>query len=286
MNKIVNPTFGSDPEFAFINKITGKAVSACNKLGGSKKQPIDIGEGCGKQEDGVMGEGTIPPVKTREEFIQKIMYCKNTFDAIMKQQDPNIECVSISSAFYDESELQDPKVLEFGCDPSFSHWLKNVSPRPTAAEVGNLRSAGFHIHVGTETELTIEEIEKFMLCMDITCGLPSVLIDQDMNRKKLYGNPGDFRFKQLINLTIVEYRTLGGNCHDGEELIGYFFDQTNAAIELFNNYEKNVDLIDQYYKNIEKAISTNNEQLAISIMKAFNVQIPQYEKMGVANQLQ
>jgi hypothetical protein len=273
MNKITNPTFGSDPEFGFINIVTGEAVSGEGNIGGDKKEPVDIGMGCGKQEDGVMAEGTIPPVTTRQAFIDSIMYCRNHFDKLIKEKDKNYQCVSISSLKYSEKDLNTEQAMTFGCDPSFCIYTKNVSARPEPEEVGNLRSAGFHIHVGTKENLSIEEIEHFIFLMDVCCGLPSVFLDKDQDRKALYGNAGDFRFKLNPDLTLMEYRTLGGNNHATEDLIGFYFDQTEKAIEMFNNFDNFKELSEKYYFEVQKAIDTSDENLATQLLNLFKIDI-------------
>lgn len=268
-------TLGSDPEFAFVNSVTGKAVSAHGLIGGTKKQPTDIGEGCGKQEDGVMAELTIPPCSTEEEFVYYIMYGKNYFNNIIKKVNPHYECVSLSSQHYNSEDLQAKEVREFGCDPSYCIYTSRESVRPSAEEVGDLRSAGFHIHIGVPTHLDIPQIENLIFLMDVFCGLPSVLTDGDMERKRLYGNAGDFRFKYLNDqdITLVEYRTLGGANHRTPEHIAFFYQQTMAAVRTFNDIE-DID-IESMMPLVRKAIDTSDKDLAISLMEKFNITLPQ-----------
>jgi len=67
----------------------------------------------------------------------------------LQQINPNWELVPISSARYPEQELESKQAREFGCEKSYSIYT-GVSERPSAEEVGNLRSFGFHIHFGIE----------------------------------------------------------------------------------------------------------------------------------------
>ncbi len=276
MQKLEKVTFGSDPEFGLINKYTGKAISANGQFPGSKKNPADIGEDCGIQVDGVNLELTIPPGTTKEEFVRMIMYGKQRFQEIATEVDDSIRVISSSSMEYDDEQLSDPEVRIFGCDPSWDIYSGTVCKKPSADEVGNMRCAGFHIHVGVPYLLTVEEIERFIFCMDICCGLPSVIVDRDRDRKKLYGTPGDFRMSREEHLTRVEYRSLGGNCHGTAEHIGYFFDQTLQAIEMYNNMSEMEDLPDDHKYNwhkVQEAIATSNEELVQQLMNIFGVKI-------------
>lgn len=276
MQKLEKVTFGSDPEFGLINRYTGKAISANGQFPGSKKKPADIGRKCGIQVDGVNLELTIPPVTTKEEFVGAIMYGKKEFQKIASKVDESIQVISSSSMEYDEEQLSDPEVRIFGCDPSWDIYTMGECKKPSADQVGNMRCAGFHIHVGVPYLLSVDEIERFIFCMDICCGLPSVIIDRDRDRKKLYGTPGDFRMDRKDHLTRMEYRSLGGNCHGTPEHIGYFFDQTLQAIEMYNNMSEMEDLPDDHKYNwhkVQEAIATSNETLCQELMNIFSVQI-------------
>lgn len=263
MFKLINVTLGSDPEFAVVDR-NGIPKSVVGLLGGTKQKPTDIGNGCGSQEDNVGAEITIPPTNNRQEFIDSIMYGKNTCTEILQEKGYDLHLESASSFVYNKKELNSRAAMEFGCDPSFCIYTKDISHRPDPEEIGNLRSFGFHIHIGFNGIAEIDTIENIIKAMDIYCGIPSIIIDNDTERRKLYGNAGDFRFKHLPekNITIVEYRTLGGNMHKSEELIGYVFDQTQKAIDIVNNWgeyekdiENNLDIIQDTIDNgnIEKA---------------------------------
>jgi len=276
MQVLKNVTFGSDPEFALVNKYTGKAISANGQFPGNKKKPADIGKKCGIQVDGVNLELTIPPVTNRQDFIDMIMYGKGRFQEIATNVDASIQVISSSAMDYDDEQLSDPEVRIFGCDPSWDIYTMAQCKKPSADEVGNMRCAGFHIHVGVPCLLSIDEIERFIFCMDICCGLPSVIIDKDRDRKKLYGTPGDFRMDRKSTLTRMEYRSLGGNCHGTAEHIGYFFDQTLQAIEMYNGMSEMEDLPDDYKYNwhkVQEAIASSNEDLCRQLMNVFGVTV-------------
>ena len=59
---------GTDFEFG-IKDVNGTPISIVGKLGGTKDEPLSIGNGCARQEDNVFAECTIPPTKDLEEFV-------------------------------------------------------------------------------------------------------------------------------------------------------------------------------------------------------------------------
>lgn len=278
MFKLNNVTLGSDPEFGVVD-FNGNPRSVVGLLGGTKHEPIDIGNGCSKQEDNVGAEICIPPTNNKEEFIASIMYGKE--ECSRQLFDKGLELISASSLRYDAQELCTNKAMEFGCEPSFCVYTRTTSERPDPRDVGNLRSFGFHVHIGFDGISDVHNVEKIIKAMDLYCGLPSIIIDTDMERRQLYGNAGDFRFKQLAtkNITIVEYRTLGGNMHASEELIGYVFDQTMKAVEAVNNWETIGSKIEKYEADIRDTIDSGNIDSAKELCRMFDVLLFQREKI-------
>jgi len=267
MNKITNPTFGSDPEFFGVDRDTLQPVSVIGKLGGSKSEPLDIGNGCSRQEDNVLAEVCIPPVTNVTDFVKHINYAKNTCSELLAKY--NIKLVSASSMEMPESELQSDKAKEFGCSSSFCAWTSANVEVPPADIVGNLRSAGFHIHTAWKGDPEdFDLIERFIKNMDKYLGLPSLLIDTDTKRRNIYGKAGDFRFEALgENHVKVEYRTLGGNFSANDELMTWCFNQTLLAIDATNNGSEPEDII-------EHIIDTQNISEAQKLVDLWGLELP------------
>lgn len=262
---IKNFLIGSDPEFGVVNQ-AGTPSSVIGILPGNKKKPFDIGEGCGVQVDNVMAELTIPPANTKQEFVNSIMYGKQKINELLAPYGLMVR--SISSARYSEEALDNDIARTFGCDPSYCIYTKKVSPRPTPEEVGNLRSCGTHIHIGADRLLSIPEIERLIFCMDMFLGVPSILIDEDSDRRRLYGNAGDFRFTNTDTYTRVEYRTLGGIFTESPQLMEYVYDQTIKAIDFFNN---NPEL--EINKNVEDIINNADIETASEFTKKHKIHV-------------
>ncbi len=260
---------GTDPEFIIVDCQTGEPRSGIGKLGGTKANPEDIGEGCGVQEDNVTAELTVPPSTSVEEFIYYMNYGRNAINERLKPF--NLKLLSASSARYTEEELDNEVARKFGCEPSYCIYTKSISPRPTPEQIGNLRSAGFHIHIGADRLLTIEEVEALIFYMDVYLGLPSVILDLDTDRKKIYGNAGDFRFKNIVTsdeeFTIVEYRTLGAGLHGSDKHIKFVYEQTEKAIQAFNN--NSTPTIEE---NVQKTIDTNNTDAARKLCRDYGIE--------------
>lgn len=199
-------TIGSDFEVPIINTVTGDYISAIGLIGGTKANPIPIGEGCYRQEDNVAAEFNIPIVKTKEDFKKYIQYCIDYGNTFLKGINEDYELDIVSSAMYNDNQLQDDAAKQFGCAPSLNARLKKTTYNPSFDEIGNLRTFGFHIHVGSKELVdNLSEIERLVLRMDDVLGSLNQTIGIDTQRQKYYGMPGEFRIKPYG----FEYRVLG-----------------------------------------------------------------------------
>lgn len=212
-------TIGADPEF-FIEK-NKKYISSIGLIGGSKEEPLPmVKRGFAMQEDNVAVEYNIPACTTKEKFIEAINYGLH-YILRNKLKPSKYNFSKESAVYFDTDQLLHPKAMEFGCEPDFNAWTKNMNPRPEATSP-TLRSAGGHIHVGTNQD-SIEVIRA----MDLFLGVPSTVMDSGQLRKRLYGKAGAFRPKNYG----CEYRTLSNFWIFSKELVGWAYDQTQRAIE-------------------------------------------------------
>jgi len=158
-------TIGADPE-VFLKRINSEElVSVEGLVGGTKDHPLPITEeGHALQEDNVTAEYTIPPCRTVEELQKNINFVKTYLNNMLLPL--QLELSDKASAYLDKKYLKTKQALTFGCEPSFSIY-KGVSDRPSAEEVGNLRTFGFHLHFGFEDKLTDEELADFIFLCDL-----------------------------------------------------------------------------------------------------------------------
>lgn len=265
-------SIGSDPEYAAIDQ-NGTPRSAVGYIPGTKSEPFpldDKGE-FSIQIDNVGVEACIPPAYSREEFVNSMMTAKELTQKKLQEQRPSLVLQSLSSARYSEAELNSETAQTFGCDPSWCAHTGEVSHRPSPVDVGNLRSFGCHIHIGFKTTNDASAMDtaiNIIKAMDIMCGLGSVLLDQDADRRSIYGNAGDFRFRQIEDLNIVEYRTLGGAMHDNAELLGWVYDQTIKAVQMADTWE-DIDM-----SVIEFAINEGDTELCQELLSHYQIELP------------
>lgn len=169
----------------------------------------------------------------------------------------------VSAVSFDDEELQDPRALEFGCEPDFNAWTEDVNPKPKA-EDANLRSCGGHVHVGFD-KTKADKLTVIKL-MDLFMGVPSILMDEGEKRKQLYGKPGAFRDKPYG----VEYRVLSNFWIFSDKTIEWVWNQTLKAV---NAAEAQFTLSEQDSKDVVSCINNNDKELAQQLIKKFNLEV-------------
>ena len=235
---------GADPEF-FIKKKYGGYTSAVGLIGGSKWEPKKIDEdGHAILEDNVAVEFNIKPASSFDEFRSSIHKVLDHIRGIL----PGYEFSKESAVSFPQEELMTPEAQMFGCEPDFDAWRECVNEKPCANDK-NLRSAGGHIHVGSD--LAINNPVAVIRAMDLFLGVPSTQLDAGTLRRELYGKAGCFRAKSYG----VEYRTLSNFWIFDDSLIQWAFDGTQRALE-FVEKGNTIDVADGY--RIQRCINTNN----------------------------
>lgn len=270
-------TIGTDVEFFVVDQ-NNNSVSVEGKLGGEKKRPLDIGNGCNRQEDCVLAEFGTPPVQygEKDRFIAYLDYCKSIGNRILSEF--GLHLLAGSSRNFSKEELDTPQAMTFGCDPSYNVYTQSQSVIPSPSDVGTLRSAGFHIHIGFPKNFYRDEMsyitaaEKIIKSMDLHLGVPSIIMDMDTDRRKIYGKPGDFRFRFLDNgIFVVEYRSLGGGLLGCRESIEYVFKNTCVVIDKFLN---GFEVPRESENDIQNCILSNDVDSARDIINKFNLEKP------------
>lgn len=255
MNKKINITLGCDPEM-FVKSIeTGEIVSAEGKIGGTKEKPRAISEnGHLVQEDNVMVEFNIPPSNNSIEFIDNINHVLDYLENYVGKQGLVLECKA--SHLFNEKYLQTEQAKVFGCEPDYNVYLQDENPKVDGD--GRLRSCGGHIHIGYPNP-NEESTERIIKSMDIFLGLPSVWLDSDTRRRRLYGTAGSFRFKNFG----CEYRTLSNFWIKDDDSMAWAYDNTILAVNTALKYDLSV--LHGYDEDIRQAIDESNIELAKSL---------------------
>lgn len=262
MNKLVISTYGTDPEFLLRNNETGKFVSSFGIVPGEKENAFDLkelGPGYSVQKDNVLIEFCVPPSK---DFLTLYDYVKKAIKYTENNILPNsIEIVPVTTGEYSETELDNPFARAFGCSPSYNAWtglINESTPNTT-----NFRSSGFHIHFGM-SDNSPATVFSFIKLLDLTVGVPSVLIDDDKIRRKQYGGAGEFRPTNWG----CEYRVLGGYVMQSRDNFLAIEEGINLAIKMFN---EDFEFTDEDELNIQTAINTNNCKIAGELINKFSL---------------
>lgn len=247
---------GCDPEI-FLIDAAGALVSAIDKIGGTKDMPRPIkglGKGFAVQEDNVALEYNIPASSTPDEFVSNI----NKVMAALRKEvgGMGLAFSKLSAASFPASQLEDPRALEFGCDPDFNAWTLGINPKPKAPDAA-LRSCGGHVHVGAD----VDDVPALIRRMDLFLGVPSALMDQGLLRKSLYGKRGAFRKKPYGG----EYRTLSNFWIFDDALIKWVWQNTRLALDA-GQYT-----VEEDDNTILSAIDDGNVEAAMFLVKKWQI---------------
>lgn len=264
--KVNNVTLGADPE-VFLKNEEGKVVPSYYFIKGTKDKPERVSKdikGLAIQYDNVSAEYCIPACASLEEWLKHhnfmLDYIRETI------AEPNGLFVHAVPSVYIEPEttLEDI-AMEAGCDPDFDVYTNQPNCKPNITET-LLRSGGGHIHIGY-ADPSIPVNNELIKAMDLFLGVPSVLLDSDIDRKQLYGKAGCFRYKKYG----VEYRSLSNFWLQDNGLITWAWQSTMEAIDFVNNNgiitneDQIIDAINNYDKN-----------LATEILDDYGITIPTY----------
>lgn len=242
---------GSDPE-TFLRDAAGKYISSVGLIGGSKDEPMSIGNGCSVQEDNVTVEFNTPPTNDPQEFVNAINY--NLQWISNRAAELGLSVVFTPSAEFDREQLNTAASQTFGCDPDFNAWdFGSANPRPKSRNK-SLRSAGGHIHIEAP-ELDKLELTK---AMDLFVGVPMLEFDTDARRRELYGKAGAFRPKSYG----IEYRTASNAWLQSDDTKRWAFDQTQKAVEFVRSGKK---IPDDLGELIQRAINKSDTTLLADI---------------------
>ena len=237
-------TIGCDPE-VFLETGTGVIVNPLLVTGGAL------------QEDNVLAEFNTDPADTFGMFRDNI---RTVMGQLENKVSPFKLKVLSSHRFNKEILTKAGKqALEFGCDPDLNAWTneENNSPSPYT----DLRTAGGHVHVGFDVEEDdIESRLDVMKLMDVYLGVPSVLMDGDVDRRSMYGSAGACRLKEYG----AEYRVLSNFWLKSDEHIEWVFNQATRAVE---NKDYLSEILDKWSpKVIQDTINSSDAEMAHEIV--------------------
>lgn len=246
---------GTDPEVFIVNP-DGKLLSAIGMIGASKWEPLQINDmpkGFTLQEDNVALEYGIPPASSADEYFNSIQAVMNKSKEWIPQ---GCSFSKLSCAIFPEDQMNTAAAFVFGCEPDYNAWTGEANPPPQPPHPF-MRSAGGHIHVETKKNKIL-----VVKAMDLFLGVPSVLMDNGEERKKLYGKPGAYRPKTYG----VEYRTLSNFWIFEKKYVEWVWYSTERALQ-------NLHLADKYKDTILNVINNNDKKAAEKLVNELSLSV-------------
>lgn len=219
-------SIGADPEL-FVG-VNDTFVSAHDMIPGTKVKPFKVDKGA-VQVDGMALEYNIDPAETMQEFKHNIMHVKTQLLNMVK----GVEVIPRCSVEFKEEDIVGVPVtaVELGCSVDFNAYTKRANKAPDSAKL--MRTAGGHVHIGTFTtkrkfnKVHLDKCIQLTRLMDKYLGVYSLIWDQDIDRRSMYGQAGCFRPCDFG----VEYRTLSNMWIFKEELIEFVYAATAKAYD-------------------------------------------------------
>lgn len=219
----MNFTFGSDPEF-MIGK-NDEIVSAISLL--PRKESSLNRSGSKFYYDNVLAEVAIKPASTKQQAVEHTRQALVQLSKLVKPYKFLIR----SSAKYPIKQLTHKEARIAGCNPEWNvYTLKCVLPPEEIISNTSFRTAGGHIHIGSEGLNNPVKAFDVIRMMDLFIGIPSLFLDRDESskeRRKIYGHAGSHRATNYG----FEYRTLGNFWFQSPAHVELIYDLVNFALE-------------------------------------------------------
>lgn len=235
-------TIGADPEI-FVKK-DGQFRSAWGLIPGTKESPHRVENGA-VQVDGCALEFNIDPVDNADDFVKNNL----SVMAQMKDMVPDYEFAIVPSCRFNGNHFRalPDEAKELGCTPDYNAYTMKENLKPD--NKSTMRTAAGHVHIGfidnVADPLSDEHMTRcatLVKQLDCYLGLPSLIFDKDVSRRKMYGAAGAFRPKPYG----VEYRVLSNAWLLSPERMRFVFNQTIKAINDLVEGERAVNRIGEH----------------------------------------
>jgi hypothetical protein len=241
-------SIGCDPEFFVVPKGSSEVVSAHGLIEGTKREPLKV-KGGAVQVDGMALEFNIDPASNEEEF-------KNNIDevlAILREMTPGYDFLMEPVAHFgkDYIDSQPLEARTLGCDPDYNAYTNSMNPVPDKG--APFRTASGHVHISWKdttnpdwpdtidpfTPSHIDACNMLVKTLDAYLGIPSIAIDQDVERRQLYGKAGSYRPKSYGNGWLgLEYRVLSNKWLNYPWWTSLIYNNTLEAFQaIFDDYK-------------------------------------------------
>ena len=257
---------GCDPE-VFVRQ-AGVFKSAWGLIKGDKKKPHPVRNGA-VQVDGMALEFNIDAAATEAEFVYRV---QDVLDQMIKMV-PGYEVVATPVAHFPMEYIksQPDEARELGCDPDYNAWTGAPNERPDGDRP--MRTASGHVHIGWTNGEDIRDPNHIARAnhvvknMDFFVGLGSLVYDQEVERRSMYGKAGACRYKSYG----VEYRTPSNAWLKNADRMAWVYRQVQRCME----QTMAGNLLEEKYGDIQAIINTSDLKAAMKIIKK--------EKMEICN---
>jgi hypothetical protein len=245
-------TFGSDPEFFFVDK-QGRVIPSTKLL--SNKTGI-------VKPDGFQGELNPSSSTCRQSAGHHIGDAIVRAADIAKKAGLQLSLDVGKIITYDIWKDSSTELKRFGCNPTYNAHEAQFKRVTGLRE--KFRAAGGHIHIATTVAKGDES--TLITLMDILGGNTAVLIDRDENnarRRINYGRAGEYRIKSYG----VEYRVYSNFWLKHYVLWSMASVLLRDAVAIYRDEALRKDLLSRVdIKKVREAINTNNKELAMETM--------------------
>jgi hypothetical protein len=266
---------GTDTE-VFLKDSEGNSIPAVGLIGGTKKEPRPIdNKGSALQEDNVMLEFNTIPAHNSNAWVNNI---NKVLVHVFEELRAKGLVVDISpSVEFKEHQLMSEQAKQMGCEPDASAWTGEDNELISPMRLKNLRTAGGHIHVSFKVDGEDPRMmhkRNLIRMLDITLGVPSILLDDDSRRREFYGRAGAYRNKADDR---VEYRTLSNFWIKNDTLKEWAFNGVVDAIRKLNSYgdiTKTSNWGEFVKDRVIACIRNSDRHIASDLIRQYNVRMP------------
>jgi hypothetical protein len=232
----MNFTFGCDPEFILADD--QGSVSAVEKL--PQKDESIVVDGNHFYCDNALAEIAIGPLDSKEALLEST---RNAIKFLINQINP----LMITNKSYDvfaDAQLVNRESNISRYNPEWSIYdLEEIAP-PNIAEIENdyveyltnTRTAGGHIHLGSE--ILFQDLNSIMAIkmMDLFIAIPSLFLDKhedSKQRRMIYGQAGSHRLPKHG----IEYRVLSNFWMMSPKYVDLVYDLCKFVLEFVANHD-------------------------------------------------
>lgn len=258
---------GCDPEI-FVKR-DGIFQSAHGLIVGDKDNPQKVPFGA-VQVDGMALEFNIDPASTESQFVQHVTSVMDTLAKMV----PDYTLAPVPVAHFTPEYIasQPLAARELGCNPDFNAYTGEANVKPDANRP--MRTASGHIHIGWTEGQDIFSPAHISAChaavkqCDVVLGLASLLYDDDVERRSMYGQAGCLRYKSYG----VEYRTLSNAWLLSPERMAWVFRNTKKAMDLLFSGRALFVEAREIGVDIAQIINTSDRDAAEGLIRRFGLE--------------